>query len=216
MWRIYNESCEPDLQVKQHFFRNVFNKYYNIGFGTPERLKAEKDVSNKNQLIIEKRIHRLKYRAFYSILQEEADRLLTISFDCQKNQALPKLPDRSAYYSRQFSFYHFAIVAGNSKAKLTPTNVYSYYWDDTTHAKSSNEIISAFYNFLQNNNLMDNIKDVLKLLKTHFGDNWETLETLTFYKIVKERAQEQPENMIESPTMSDLCESGFTENNSYV
>ncbi|CAF4891377.1 unnamed protein product [Pieris macdunnoughi] len=114
----------------------------------PEPMYAEKDVANKNQLIIEKRIHRLKYKAFYSILQEEADGLLTIYFDCQKNQALPKLPDQSAYYSRvtrQFSFYHFAIIAGNSKAKLTPSNVYSYYWDDTTHAKSSNEIISAFY-----------------------------------------------------------------------
>ncbi|CAF4757729.1 unnamed protein product [Pieris macdunnoughi] len=106
MWRIYNESHEPDLQVKQHFLRNVFNKYYNIGFGTPrtdvcstcteigERLKAEKDVANKNQFIIEKRIHRLKYKAFYRILQE-ADGLLTISFDCQKNQALPKFPDQS-------------------------------------------------------------------------------------------------------------------------
>lgn len=409
MWRMYNQSYEQDLQVKQHFFRKIFNQNYNIGFGTPrtdvcstcteigERLKVETDTTKKNHYIIEKRIHRLKYKAFYSILREEADGLLTISFDCQKNQALPKLPDQSAYYSRQFSFYHFAIVTGNSKVKLTPNNVYSYYWDDTTHAKGSNEIISAVYHFLQNMNIIDNIKvlrvisdgcsgqnkntgmismlskwlfsesprhvkrieliypvvghsfippdrvfakiekviktkevitspseyvsvlqehtkctdlasipvydwkssyqniikpttswhfafmkckrvfitrtktenvfvqgevnyraenntkmtitkknkkitmiqpniiqpnkiipnaaklqDVLKLLKTHFGDNWESLNVLHFYKTVKERAQELPDNMIENPenndhcALSDLCEPGFTENNSYV
>ncbi|VVC88436.1 unnamed protein product [Leptidea sinapis] len=40
---------------------------------------------------------------------------------------------------------------------------------------------------IQPNKIIPNaakLHDVLKLLKTHFGDNWETLETLTFYKIV--------------------------------
>ncbi|CAG9782301.1 unnamed protein product [Diatraea saccharalis] len=99
--------------------------------------------------MIEKRIHRLKYKAFYKIIQNESEHVQTITFDCQKNQDLPKLPDQAAYYSRQFSFYNFSIVLGNSKAKLTKENVRSYYWDETTHAKGSNEIISAVYNFLQ-------------------------------------------------------------------
>ncbi|CAF4757720.1 unnamed protein product [Pieris macdunnoughi] len=88
-----------------------------------------------------------------------------------------------------------------------------------TITKKGKKITMIQPDIIQPNKIIPNaakLHDVLKLLKTHFGDNWETLETLTFYKIVKERAQEQPENMIESPTMTDLCESGFTENNSYV
>lgn len=80
-------------------------------------------------------------------------------------------------------------------------------------------------NIIQPNKIIPNaakLQDVLKLLKTHFGENWESLDILNFYKTIKERAQELPENMIENPenndqcTVSDLCESGFTENNSYV
>lgn len=65
---------------------------------------------------------------------------------------------------------------------------------------------------LQPNKLIPNaakFQDVLKWLKTHFGDNWETLDMLIFYKPIKERAQEQPENMIESLESK-------TETNGYV
>lgn len=175
MWRIYNDSRDAELKVKQSFFRSIFNRYYNIGFGTPrtdvcstcislqEQLKVEKDVTKRNELMIQKRIHGLKYKAFYSILKEDSQDTKTISFDCQKNQPLPKLPDQSAYFSRQFNFYHFAIVEGNSKAKLGKENVHSYYWNETTHAKGGNEIISAVYHFLQNVEISENIK-VLRIV----------------------------------------------------
>lgn len=80
-----------------------------------------------------------------------------------KNQPLPKLPDQSAYFSRQLSFYHFAIVEGNSKAKLSKENVHSYYWNETTHAKGGNEIISAVYHFLQNVTILEHVK-VLRIV----------------------------------------------------
>ncbi|XP_069355603.1 uncharacterized protein [Maniola hyperantus] len=170
MWRMYNAARDEDLRVKQSFFRHVFNTKYNIGFGNPrtdvcstciellERIKTEKDASKKNVLMAEKRIHRLKYKAFYAILQEENEIIQTITFDCQKNQAMPKVPDQSAYYSRQINFYHFAIVVGNSKAKLDKNNIRSYYWDETSHCKGSNEIISAVYDFLKNFEFGDKIK----------------------------------------------------------
>ncbi|KAL0879787.1 hypothetical protein ABMA27_003498 [Loxostege sticticalis] len=170
MWRMYNQERDEELKVKQSFFRKIVNTSYNFGFGSPrtdvcstrislqERLKTEKDPSKRNELIVEKRIHRLKYKAFYNILQEENEAIKTISFDCQKNQPLPKLPDQSAYFSRQFNFYHFAIVQGNSRAKLTKENVRSYYWTELDHAKGSNQIISAIYHFLQGTVIEPQIK----------------------------------------------------------
>ncbi|CAK1589044.1 unnamed protein product [Parnassius mnemosyne] len=186
MWRMYNSEREYDLKVKQSFFRKIFCTDYNIGFGSPrtdvcstcislqEQMKAGTDPRNKNQLITEKRIHRLKYKAFYKILQEDADFLKTITFDCQKNQALPKLPDQSAYYSRQFSFYHFAIVEGNSKAKLNKENVHSYYWTETSHNKGSNEIISAVYHYLQQVTFDERIKILRVVCDGCSGQNKNT------------------------------------------
>ncbi|KAH9632997.1 hypothetical protein HF086_000357 [Spodoptera exigua] len=76
-----------------------------------ENIKKETNAETKNKLIIEKRVHRLRFKAFYEILQEQRSDLLTMSFDCQKNLGLPKVPDQSAYYSRQINFYNFTIVA---------------------------------------------------------------------------------------------------------
>lgn len=173
LWSMYNKD-HPRLEVKQNFFRNIFNCCYNIGFGTPrsdvcstclqldENIKKEINPTIKNKLMVEKRVHRLRFKAFYEILQEQRSDLLTMSFDCQKNLGLPKVPDQSAYYSRQYNFYNFTIVVGSSKAKLTRENIFAYTWNETTHNKGSNEIISAVHHFLTN--LVD-IKEEIKVLR---------------------------------------------------
>lgn len=79
-----------------------------------KKIKHEKDDSKKNDLIIQKRVHDLRAKAFYSLFKEEKEELLIMSFDCQKNQPMPKVPDQSAYYSRQLYIYNFTIVLGSS------------------------------------------------------------------------------------------------------
>lgn len=76
--------------------------------------------------------------------------MLIISFDCQKNQVLPRVPDQAAYYSRQLYKYNFTIVIGDSKCKYTKDNVFIYHWDETKHSQGSNEITSAVYHCLSN------------------------------------------------------------------
>lgn len=119
-------------------------------------------------------IHRLKYKAFYKILQEENETIKTITFDCQKNQPLPKLTDQSAYFSRQFNFYHFAIVDGNSKAKLNKENVYSYHWCEVVHKKGWNEIVSAVYHYLQQITFNEKIKILRVVCDGCSGQNKNT------------------------------------------
>nr|CAH7768429.1 unnamed protein product [Callosobruchus chinensis] len=114
---MYNESVQGNLEVKKTFFREIFLRDYNIGFGSPvidacskcielsERIKAEKDEQKKVMLMMEKRIHTLRSQAFFSYLKEESPGLLTLSFDCQKNLVNPKVPDQAAYYSRQLYTY---------------------------------------------------------------------------------------------------------------
>lgn len=89
------------------------------------------------------RIHKLRAKAFFKLLQKEEENEILLSFDCQKNLPLPKIPDQSVYYSRQLYLYNFTIVRGSSHHNLSKDNVYSYIWTEETAHKGSNEICSA-------------------------------------------------------------------------
>lgn len=155
MWRLYDSDItNGSKKVMPAYFRHIFRTTFNIGFGSPrtdecstcislnERIKVCKDLEIKTNLICEKRCHKLKAKAFYVLLKEKRDDLITISFDCQKNQVLPKVPDQCAYYSRQLYKYNLTVVVGDSKCKQTKQNVYIYHWDESQHSRGPNEICS--------------------------------------------------------------------------
>lgn len=149
------------IPVKMNFFRKIFNTEYNLGFGSPrtdvcstclqlgERIKTCTDIEVKTRLITELRVHKLKAKAFFQLLQEDNDELLIPSFDCQKNQPLPKIPDQATYYSQQVYIYNFTVVKGYSKGKINPQTVTSYCWTENQFPKGSNEISSCVYDTLQ-------------------------------------------------------------------
>lgn len=162
MWLMYNTQSEEELKVKQCFFRHVFRTKFNIGFGSPrtdecstcisfhEQIKHSHDPQEKQNMMAAQRCHKLKAKSFYNMLKEKRENLLTFSFDCQKNQVLPRVPDQSAYYSRQLYKYNVTIVVGDSKAKQNKENVFIYDYDESQHKKGSNEISSVVYDFLTN------------------------------------------------------------------
>lgn len=117
------------------------------------RVCYSKDEQNKQALITQHRVHKLRAGAFYDLLRKNREDLLALSFDCQKNQPLPKVPDQATYYSRQAYIYNFTVVKGFSKGKLNPTTVTSYCWTENQFPKSSNEIASCVYDALQEVNL---------------------------------------------------------------
>lgn len=113
-----------------------------------EKIKTSTEPDKKQEYIVQKRIHSLKAKAFYNLLKTEDENILVMSFDCQKNMMLPKLPDQSSYFSRQINFYNFSVVVGTSKGKLEHKNVFMYYWNEAERPKSSNEITSAVFHTL--------------------------------------------------------------------
>lgn len=164
--QMYNSETEdPNLKVKENFFRSIFNKSFNLGFGTPrtdvcstclsldEKIKNNINADEKNKHIIEKRVHKLRANAFYTLLRQTRDDLLTISFDCQKNQVLPKVPDQNAYYSRQLYIYNLCFVEGSSRGKQTKENTFMYVWTENQFSKGSNEISSALFHRLSQTKL---------------------------------------------------------------
>lgn len=158
--KMYNTSTDPDLQVRRSFFRNIFNRNYNVGFGTPvtdacsrcieltEQIKHTTNVADKSRLLIDKRVHKLRANAFYALLKENKEDVLTLSYDCQKNLPIPKTPDQITYYSRQLYTYNFTVVKGPSQSKMNRDNVFCFTWMEHEFHKSSNEIASAVFHTL--------------------------------------------------------------------
>lgn len=172
MWKIYIEQCSQNTKVKESYFRSVFNRCYNLGFGSPrtdtcskctqllEKIKMCTDPNEKATLMAEKRVHNLKAEAFYRLLKERKEDMVVFSFDCQKNQVLPKIPDQAAYYSRQLYIYNFAIVKSVPGNILGKDNVTLYTWTEDEHRKGANEIASAVYDRLQTTIFRQNINTI--------------------------------------------------------
>lgn len=95
-------------------------------------------------------IHKKRAAAFFDVLRTEEDSTLLLTFDCQKNLALPKIPDGAVYYSRQFYFQNFTVVRGYSHDNLGPDNCTSFCWTENQYKRDSNLIASCVYYSLQN------------------------------------------------------------------
>ncbi|CAH1109680.1 unnamed protein product [Psylliodes chrysocephalus] len=170
MWKMFNTKF-PEYAVKESFFRALFNTKFNLVFNALQtdvcsrclelksRIKNTRDLNQKQELMTESRIHKLKAKAFFDLLKEEKAEMLTMSYDCQKNLVVPKIPDQQANYKRHFYMYNFAIVVGTSKSLLKKDNVFCYTWKETDKGKGSNEIASAIFDRLQKLNL-DNVTDL--------------------------------------------------------
>lgn len=181
MYAMYDkEIMEVHLKVKCSYFRSVFNEKFNIGFREPstdlcsmcqmykEKIKYESNSEIKQKLMIESTIHKRRAKAFFEMLREEKPSMVTFSFDCQKNMALPKLPDQAAYFSRQISLYNFGMVQGSSKSPLTRDNVFLYVWGEFDRPKGSNEIASAVYHRLCRTDVATDI-DCIRLIADGCG-----------------------------------------------
>lgn len=106
----------------------------------------------------DKRVHKLRPESFYNYLRETRYSLLTLSFDCQKKLVLPKVPDQSAYYSRQLYLYNLCFVKGSSRDQQNKENTFIYTWTENQY----HEILSALIHRLKNTNF-DGI-DKLRLM----------------------------------------------------
>lgn len=86
----------------------------------------------------------MKADAFYNILRTEEEGIKIMSFDCQKNWNLPKLPDQSAYFLRQTYLYNFTICEGLSTNHQKQNNTFIYKWLESV-LKGSSQIASAVF-----------------------------------------------------------------------
>nr|CAH7744237.1 unnamed protein product [Callosobruchus chinensis] len=183
LWKMYNSRIGEHLKVKQCFFRNIFVREYNIGFGSPkidvcskclqfsEKIKKISNQHERIRVMTEQRIHKLRSNAFYDLLREDNPKIATFSFDCQKNLPLPKIPDQACYFSMQINLYNFTMVTGHSKSRLNPETVKSFIWTECGRQRSSNEIVSAVFYALKNFSFDEEVERVRLVADGCWGQN---------------------------------------------
>lgn len=159
--RIYNLYQQPSNQVNCAFFTKIFNKYFNLAFGTPRTdvcsfclrhkhlLKVEKNDQKKAEIRALLRTHKLRCKAFYTLLKQREPGVKTFAGDCQQNQAMPKIPDQASYFSRQLNYYNYTMAESVGVKEM---NDFGYTWSEDQAKKGSNQIASAMCHRLMNTN----------------------------------------------------------------
>lgn len=164
--KMYNQRVQNDKIVKYSYFLKFFNFNYNISFKSPatdacstcislrSKIKNMPQGRGKIEVMAQLAVHKMKSKFFYEMLKKkEEPNVLKLSFDCQKNLPLPKVPDQAAYYSRQLYLYNFTICVGDSRSVQNKESVFMYTWCEHQRLKGSNEIASILFHHLQKSDL---------------------------------------------------------------
>lgn len=156
LWVMYNGKAAEDAKVGESMFRRIFTQEYNIGFRSPasdvcstccllkEKIKSAASGSfEKQKFMTEKRIHSQRAKAFYDELKANVDdTVLSLCFDLQQIQPLPKTPIQEAFYSRQINLYNMCVT------DLKTERPVFYIWTEDQAGKGSLEVSSALLNHL--------------------------------------------------------------------
>lgn len=161
--KLYNDSVAGEYKVNYKYFSRIFNKEFNIGFGRPatdvcsfcvrhQRLiSLEKIPVEKQKLLTNLRVHKLRSKQFHTFLGESPDHTVSVCFDLQQVQVLPRVPIGEAFYAQQLSFYAFCIT------DISTRNPIFYTWLENQAARGCIEIGSALLDFLRRFDIPPNV-----------------------------------------------------------
>lgn len=154
---IYSTSITTtDLQVTLSMFRKVLCGEFNVGFKSPasdvcghctlldNKIKAASSSDQKANLFMQKRLHKVRAKAFYQLIRENKEGELTLCFDMQQVQPLPRTPIQQAFYKRQIGLYNLCIMDVNNSNDPT-----FYVWTEDRSGRGSTEVASGMLNHLR-------------------------------------------------------------------
>ena len=156
MWRTWKSKQHEKASLSK--FTRVFISRFNLGFGNPRtdvcsfcettkmEIKSSSTPAAKQKLITDLRVHKLRASKFFDLLRNTQPDTITISFDMQQNQPLPKLSVGEVFYARQVWLYNLTFV--RQGAKQDKQNVDIYTWLETQSGRGSNQVASGLLNYL--------------------------------------------------------------------
>jgi hypothetical protein len=162
LYRRYVEWCKPqnfDRVPSLSMYRKIFNEEFNIGLFKPKKDQCVTCSKWKRACTAEK----VKMARMYAIhrennitgqrlksadkaeaqLPENCEKLCVASYDLQKILSCPKSELATMFYKSKLSVYNFTIF------DMGPKLGTCHLWDETQAKKSSSEVASSVYNFMQ-------------------------------------------------------------------
>ena len=86
----------------------------------------------------------VRAKAFYELMREKRDNEITVCFDLQQVQSLPKSPVQEAFYLRQLGFYALCVVDVQAEKPVF------YTWTEDQSGRGSTKVSSALFHYLKN------------------------------------------------------------------
>lgn len=195
---MYNSSVPQDLRVTKTMFQKVFSEDFNIGFKSPASDACSTCILLNNKikiatgeekriLMVQKRVHMLRAKAFYKLCRNNDPESENFCFDLQQVQPLPRTPIQESFYSRQISYYNLCFVSMDSR------NPRFYQWSEDQGGRGATEVGSALLHHLNSLNLEG--KKMLRLFCDGCGGqnkNSHIVHCLMFWLV-----NESPDNIKE-------------------
>lgn len=156
MYRMFVEE-NPESHVNYCFYRKVFNRDFNLRFGSPRsdtcktcdenyaKLVLARDQEARQIIVNESQLHHMKADVAYKELAENGrdPNYVTLCMDLQQVLFSPTLTHSHVYYQRQYSTYNFNIHnMSTNKANM-------YLWHETVAKRGSKEIGSCILKYVQ-------------------------------------------------------------------
>lgn len=163
---LYNDRAPETLKVNYKYFSRVFNNHFNIAFGSPATdvcgfcVRTQTLISNcKEKTEVDRlktslRVHKLRAKQFFKLMQEQLPNSVSYCFDLQQVQILPKVPIQDAFYAQQLSFYCFCVTTIDIKKPIF------YTWLENQAKRGSAETSSALHDFLNKQEFAPHITKV--------------------------------------------------------
>lgn len=151
---MYNNWVPENLRVTKTMFQKVFSEDFNIGFKSPasdacstcillsNKIKMATNLDDKRILMVQKRVHNLRTKAFYKLCKNDDTDSENFCFDLQQVQPLPRTPIQESFYSRQISYYNLCFVGMDSR------NPRFYQWSEDQGGRGATEVGSALLHHL--------------------------------------------------------------------
>ena len=160
MWKMWKNQRKMERKGVSSYqkYWDIFSKKFNLGFGSPRtdvcsqceslrlRIKNEQKSNERQKLITEYRIHKLRAKRFYEELRSTKDGEVTVCFDMEQNQPLPKLSVSEVFYSRQVWIYNLTVMVREDHQGKDNTRIFT--WLETEAGRGANEVCSAVLDFI--------------------------------------------------------------------
>jgi hypothetical protein len=163
LYSLYSEwmsEKHPEIEkVSPHYYRDIFNQNFNIGFEPPKSdtcafcdriendIKLCTDDTRKRELNVQKEVHLRRSMAVHKLLKKLKDdtneECEVLCFDLQQTLPTPKLTTSVQYYKRKLWTYNFCVHdVKTGRATM-------YLWNETTAKRGSIEICNCLMNYIE-------------------------------------------------------------------